>query len=61
VTFVGAPAANAPAPAEPLPGNGSLLLFLWIAATMGALSLLTPCVFPMVPITISYFSRGEPR
>jgi thiol:disulfide interchange protein DsbD len=45
----------------PLPGNGSLPLFLWIAATMGALSLLTPCVFPMVPITISYFSRGESR
>jgi thiol:disulfide interchange protein len=45
----------------PLPGNGSLALFLWIAATMGALSLLTPCVFPMVPITISYFSRGAAR
>jgi len=24
---------------------------------MGALSLLTPCVFPMVPITVSYFTR----
>ncbi len=52
--------SNIAAPA-PLPGNGSLPLFLWIAATMGALSLLTPCVFPMVPITISYFSRGESR
>jgi thiol:disulfide interchange protein len=37
--------------------RGELLAFLWLAATMGALSLLTPCVFPMVPITISYFSR----
>ena len=35
----------------------SFMLFLWLAATMGALSLLTPCVFPMVPITVSYFSR----
>ncbi len=63
VNFVGAPASAAvtTAPAEPLPGNGSLALFLWIAATMGALSLLTPCVFPMVPITISYFSRGGAR
>ena len=27
---------------------------------MGALSLLTPCVFPMIPITVSYFTRtGE--
>jgi thiol:disulfide interchange protein len=30
--------------------------FLWLAATTGLLSLLTPCVFPMVPITIAYFS-----
>ncbi len=25
--------------------------------TVGALSLLTPCVFPMVPITVSYFTK----
>ncbi len=31
--------------------------FLWFAMAMGALSLLTPCVFPMVPITVSYFSN----
>jgi thiol:disulfide interchange protein len=38
----------------------SLALFLWFAAVMGALSLLTPCVFPMIPITVSYFTRtGE--
>jgi thiol:disulfide interchange protein len=30
--------------------------FLWLAASTGLLSLLTPCVFPMVPITIAYFS-----
>jgi thiol:disulfide interchange protein DsbD len=30
--------------------------FLWLAVSMGALSLLTPCVFPMVPITVSYFT-----
>lgn len=30
--------------------------YLWLAAAMGALSLLTPCVFPMVPITVSYFT-----
>lgn len=34
--------------------------YLVLAALMGALSLLTPCVFPMVPITVSYFtSRAE--
>jgi thiol:disulfide interchange protein len=30
--------------------------FLWLAASTGLLSLLTPCVFPMVPVTIAYFS-----
>lgn len=30
--------------------------YLGLAALMGALSLLTPCVFPMVPITVSYFT-----
>lgn len=30
--------------------------FLALAAAAGAVSLLTPCVFPMVPITVSYFS-----
>jgi thiol:disulfide interchange protein DsbD len=28
---------------------------------MGALSLLTPCVFPMVPITVSYFTNRQGR
>ena len=32
------------------------LAFVWLAASAGALSLLTPCVFPMVPITVSYFT-----
>ena len=35
--------------------------FLWLAASTGLLSLLTPCVFPMVPVTIAYFSTPEDR
>lgn len=31
--------------------------FLWAALIAGALSLLTPCVFPMIPITVSYFTN----
>jgi thiol:disulfide interchange protein len=31
--------------------------FIWLALTLGALSLLTPCVFPMIPITVSYFTN----
>ena len=33
--------------------------FLWLAASTGLLSLLTPCVFPMVPVTIAYFAKPE--
>src|SRR5256714_11275880 len=35
--------------------------FLWLAASTGLLSLLTLCVFPMVPVTIAYFSGAEHR
>lgn len=35
----------------------SFSAFLWLAMSLGALSLLTPCVFPMVPITVSYFTN----
>jgi thiol:disulfide interchange protein len=35
----------------------SLGRFAWFAFGMGMLSLLTPCVFPMIPITVSYFSK----
>src|SRR4030095_10458142 len=31
--------------------------FIWLAVTFGAISLLTPCVFPMIPITVSYFLK----
>jgi thiol:disulfide interchange protein DsbD len=47
-------------PGTDLPGGTtapSFLLFLLLAGGMGALSLLTPCVFPMIPITVSYFTR----
>src|SRR4030095_16713013 len=35
----------------------TLSAYVGVAALMGALSLLTPCVFPMVPITVSYFTN----
>ena len=37
--------------------QNDLWSFIWLAMTVGALSLLTPCVFPMVPITVSYFTN----
>ncbi len=39
------------------PGDLPLSSFIWLAITLGALSLLTPCVFPMIPITVSYFTN----
>ncbi|MGD0338740.1 MAG: cytochrome c biogenesis protein CcdA [Bacteroidota bacterium] len=31
--------------------------YITLAMSLGALSLLTPCVFPMIPITVSYFTK----
>jgi thiol:disulfide interchange protein DsbD len=31
--------------------------FLWFAMLAGAAALLTPCVFPMIPITVSFFTK----
>ncbi len=48
---------------QPTTDNGqrtedeSIWSFIWLAVTLGALSLLTPCVFPMIPITVSYFTN----
>jgi thiol:disulfide interchange protein len=36
-------------------GADGLEAFLLLAASMGALALLTPCVFPMIPITVTSF------
>lgn len=51
-------AATLPA-AVPLavPAEANLWSFIWLAMSVGALTLLTPCVFPMVPITVSYFTK----
>jgi len=37
-----------------------LIKFIFFALGMGFFALLTPCVFPMIPITVSYFTKlGE--
>jgi thiol:disulfide interchange protein DsbD len=35
--------------------------FLWFAMGAGALALLTPCVFPMIPITVSFFTKRSEK
>lgn len=47
---------SSPSPTKPSRGQ-PLGSFILLAAGMGALSLLTPCVFPMIPITVSYFTN----
>jgi thiol:disulfide interchange protein DsbD len=33
--------------------------FVWFAVIQGLLALLTPCVFPMIPITVSFFTKRD--
>lgn len=53
---VGAGSLAVPAVPVVVAGQG-LWAFLVLAAVMGGLALLTPCVFPMIPITVSYITR----
>ncbi len=41
--------------------NRALLPFLFLAFTAGFFALLTPCVFPMVPITVSFFLKQSEK
>lgn len=36
----------------------SLWLFFWLAFVGGLIAILTPCVFPMIPMTVSYFMKS---
>ncbi|MCW9708386.1 protein-disulfide reductase DsbD family protein [Fodinibius salsisoli] len=40
-------------------GNDGIFSFLWIALTAGFAALLTPCVFPMIPLTVSFFTKQK--
>jgi thiol:disulfide interchange protein DsbD len=42
-------------------GNNSLLGFFILALFMGLLGVLTPCVFPMIPMTVSFFMSGSDK
>jgi thiol:disulfide interchange protein len=43
------------------PGIWDLLSFMLQAMGAGAISLITPCVFPMIPITVSYFLKQSEK
>lgn len=46
---------------EPVAEQESLWLFFILAFLGGLLGILTPCVFPMIPMTVSYFIKHEGR
>ena len=52
-------ASASPAPLEDTPGGSSLVGFALAAFLSGLLALLTPCVFPIIPMTVSYFTNQE--
>ncbi|MEN8119553.1 MAG: thioredoxin family protein [Bacteroidota bacterium] len=38
--------------------NGSLWWLFWVSFVAGLLAILTPCVFPMIPMTVTFFMKG---
>lgn len=54
---IDSPAASQTKLSDDFEKDQSIWSFLWLAMSVGALSLLTPCVFPMIPITVSYFTN----
>ena len=50
---------SAPVETESAGGGGGLWGIIIEAILWGFAALLTPCVFPMVPMTVSYFLKGE--
>ena len=46
-------------PATPGAVPTTTLAYILFAMAGGGLALLTPCVFPMIPITVSYFTKRE--
>ena len=46
----------------PKTGSGNMLFFLFFSFLAGLAAILTPCVFPMIPMTVSFFmNSGESK
>ena len=48
-------------PWKNLESKHSVWWFFWISFLLGLAALLTPCVFPMVPMTIAFFIKNEDK
>ncbi|MDR0765518.1 MAG: thioredoxin family protein [Odoribacteraceae bacterium] len=40
-------------------GDANLWIFFWFAFGSGLLAVVMPCVFPMIPMTVSFFMHGD--
>jgi thiol:disulfide interchange protein DsbD len=49
----------AAADSDPFRSGGGLLKFFLISLLAGFAGVLTPCVFPMIPMTVAFFSQGS--
>lgn len=49
---------STPAATAPVKTNRGLLKFFLISLLAGFAGVLTPCVFPMIPMTVAFFSQG---
>ena len=61
-SVVEATIANTATPTVPsvkAPQEESLFAFFWIALGAGFLALLTPCVYPLIPMTVSFFTKQK--
>ena len=50
--------ADVPQTEEPAKKSQSLLVIFLLAVGGGILTMFTPCVFPMIPMTVNFFVRG---
>jgi thiol:disulfide interchange protein DsbD len=55
------PEDSKPAPPSAARPDTDVLGFILLGAFWGAISLLTPCVFPMIPITVSFFLKQSEK
>lgn len=46
-------------PSEPVKSGSGLLKFFILSILAGFAGVLTPCVFPMIPMTVAFFSQGS--
>ncbi len=51
--------SNAGTSYSPVKSNRGLLKFFLISLLAGFAGVLTPCVFPMIPMTVAFFSQGS--